>query len=334
MVFNPKNNEYHLKPNLLITDEHLKIYGSSQYLNSLDWELIFSYTRHMQGQGVFDPNFYIEFRPFYPASTFAGLQDRLTQAGFSTPFQIADIGCGTAHSILSLLNSRIPANITGIDPDPSMLLTAEKLIQDSSHKNNIQLQVGSAESLNMIDACMDAVLIGSAFHWMNAQSSALEFYRVLKPRGLLRVFEYQFPKSISHPALNNWIKQQFNEKWKAPGQTPRGTFKQVTQVFRNNPHWKLTEENQPQMILALTPDQLTGLILSQSRVYHYESQLEDHEKLEFRSQLRLTISQIMKDFLQLEFDFKLTWVEFQKVSARASSADSTSNSILRSYSIE
>lgn len=282
----------------------------------------------MQGQGVFDPTFYFQYRPFYPPSTFEGLREHLTQAGFTPPYQLTDLGCGTGHSILSLLNLGIPARVIGVDPDPAMLDAAEKLIQYSAHKHCVTFMQGSAENLELLGESQDAILIGSAFHWMNPESSGLEFYRVLKPHGLLRIFEYQFPKAVDHPTLNAWIKQQFNEHWRAPGQIPRGTFKQITQGFRNHPSWKLGDEKQPRMMLSLNSEQLVGLILSQSRVFHFESTLNPQEKLEFRSRLTETISQFMQQSPHsesrqapsthpqphhLEFDFKLTWVEFQKI---------------------
>ena len=266
----------------------------------------------MEGQGIFVPEFYLQFRPFYPASTFFEFEQRLHEQNFSKPFQIADIGCGTGHSAYSLLKTGIDAQITGIDPDPAMLAAAKSLFLGSPFEKQTHWKTGTAEDLPLARASLDGLLVGSAFHWMNAQRASFEFHRVLKPQGLLRLFEYQFPKALSHPELNEWIRQQFNEKWRAPGQVPRGSFKQVTQIFRESSHWLLRGERRPEMILSLSEKQLTGLILSQSRVYHYERSLPEGQRVAFRMTLSQEIARAMSSHASLDFDFKLHWVEFQK----------------------
>ena len=275
----------------------------------------------MEGQGIFCPEFYLQFRPFYPASTFIGLDQSLRDQGFTPPFQVADLGCGTGHSTVSLLQAGLPVHVTGIDPDPAMVAAAQKLVQEFTDPAHTQWKIGSAENIPLAAESIDAIIVGSAFHWMNAQRSASEFDRVLKPQGILRLFEYQFPKALTHPSLNDWIKKQFNEKWRAPGQIPRGSFKKITEIFRGNSPWILRAEKQPQMILRLTPEQLIGLILSQSRVYHYEKTLAADEQRAFRLDLQNEILREMSRTPELEFDFKLHWVEFQK--SRKSSDDSS-----------
>jgi hypothetical protein len=138
-----------------------------------------------------------------------------------------------------------------------------------------------------------------------------EFFRILKPSGVVRIFEYQFPKSQILPELNEWIRRQFNLNWKADHQKPRGTFFQITDVFRTDARFTSLSEGKPPMILNLTSGDLAGLIFSQSRVLCYEEKLSNLEKVNFRKE----VSQVLHSYFQektVAFDFKLSWFEFGK----------------------
>jgi SAM-dependent methyltransferase len=260
----------------------------------------------------FDPQFYSLYRPFYPVETFAGLTDRLIRRGFAAPFTFADIGCGTGHSTISLIRSEIRAGasgrVIGIDPDPLMLDQARKL--SVREHCDVEWRVGQGEATGLEPASVDAILIGSAFHWMKAGEVKAEVCRVLKRGGILRIFEYQFPKAAGQPELNEWIRREFNLRWKAPAQKPRGSLKEMTSIFRDDPEFEFLGDAQPKMEMQLDAGQVTGLILSQSRVLHYEDTLKDQaEKEVFRSSVRSAIGNHLGDKSAI-FDFKLAWVEF------------------------
>lgn len=218
----------------------------------------------------FDPDFYRRYRPYYPAALYAPLGRR---------FDVADLGCGTGHSTASLLRSGHAVRATGVDPDAAMLAAARELCPEAD------FSVGSGEATGLRDHAFDAVTVGSAFHWMDPLKAREEIVRILKPRGLLLVYEYQFPKAQAHGDLNEWIRREFNLRWKAPGQKPRGDFTAVTGCFRTDTRFKLLEDRKVPMILQLGPKELTGLLLSQSRVLHYEAGMSDQERDEFQNWL-------------------------------------------------
>ncbi|MCM0606469.1 MAG: class I SAM-dependent methyltransferase [Xanthomonadaceae bacterium] len=248
----------------------------------------------------FDPEFYSLYRPLYPPETFAGLESDLLKRGFSPPYQIADIGCGTGHSTVSLLKTGIEARVIGVDPDQKMLDVA-----------GIESQLGSGEKTGLESQSIEAIIVGSAFHWMNPEKTKTEFLRILKPRGVVRIFEYQFPKAPALPELNEWIRCEFNLRWKAPDQKPRGSLKELTRVFRDDTRFEWIGEGQPEMKIKLNSEQLTGLILSQSRVLHYEDTLSAEERESFRKSLRIEIQKHLHDRSEI-FDFKLSWVNFSR----------------------
>ena len=251
----------------------------------------------------FNPLFYGEFRPFYPPEVFAGIKEGLFKRGFREPFQIADLGCGTGHSAVSLLKASIQADVIGIDPDPAMLNEAQGLA-DRLEWRNLKLQLGSGEETHLPDCALDAVLMGSSFHWMHPEKTRDEVLRILKPSGLIWIFEYQFPKASELPELNEWIRRQFNLRWKAPGQVPRGNFTEVTQVFRNDSRLQIIADRPIPMEQPLTVDELAGMIFSQSRVLHYEDTLAESNKISFREQTRRELSERMSQGSAV-FQFRL-----------------------------
>lgn len=249
----------------------------------------------------FDADFYRRFRPYYPAEVFAELGRELkarVPVAASRRFDVADIGCGTGHSSESLLASGIPASVWGVDPDPMMLAQAEMICPRGV------FTVGSGEATGLPDASFDAVTIASAFHWMEPLATRDEVLRVLRPQGLLLVYEYQFPKAQARPQLNEWIRREFNLRWKAPGQKPRGAFDEVTGCFRTDGRLGHVSDRRIPMIQPLDAAALVGLILSQSRVLHFENTLSSGERDEFRAQLGVKVSELLGNEGDL-FDFSL-----------------------------
>ena len=259
-----------------------------------------------------NPEFYSQYRPYYPAETFEGFQESLLDQGAAKPFAVADIGCGTGHSAVSLLRAGVLAQIIGIDPDPEMIARAKVMVENTDQR--LSFRLGSGEETGLDSQSLDGITVGSALHWMDPARTGNEFKRILRPKGVVRIFEYQFPKAVSHPVLNEWIRRQFNLHWKAPHQEPRGNFKELTAVFRTDPEFRLKGEMRPQMVLPLTAAELTGLILSQSRVLHFEDGLTAGEKQSFRGAVLEKLTFEMKAGVRHDFDFKLAWVEFLKIS--------------------
>jgi ubiquinone/menaquinone biosynthesis C-methylase UbiE len=251
---------------------------------------------------------YRQFRPFYPAETFRGLKEELLKNGFIEPFTISDIGCGTGHSAISLLRTGMAAHVIGIDPDPRMLEQARVWVHSEKIKT-IDFQIGQGERTGLESRSVDAVLVGSAFHWMNPEQARNEFARILKPNGIIRIFEYQFPKAQHRPELNEWIRRQFNLRWKAIAQKPRGTLTQMTEGFRKDIRFRSLSSGRPPMIQELSASELSGLLFSQSRVLCFEETLSISEKSNFRQEVEETV-QMWMGSQSATFDFKLGWHDF------------------------
>jgi SAM-dependent methyltransferase len=270
----------------------------------------------------FAAEFYRLYRPSYPVELFSPLNGYLRAGGFASPFEVADVGCGTGLAALSLVRSGVPVSrLYGVDPDSMMLAQAREL-PGLAERGEIEFHAGAGEKTGLGDGCVDALIVGSAFHWMDAESASREFLRVLRPRGVLLVFEYQFPKCAELPGLNEWIRREFNLRWKAPDQKPRGDFKSVTRVFRDCPTlggdatrvWvPLPGPERVPMKHRLEATELQGLILSQSRVLHYENTLTASELAAFRARLLEELqARYPREGGAPQFDFSLTSAWFQK----------------------
>lgn len=171
---------------------------------------------------------------------------------------------------------------------------------------SIEWSVGSAEAIPAADHSFDVLLIGSAFHWFHPEKSLSEITRVSKPGAHALLFEYQFPKALKNPALNEWAKRNFNQFWKAPRQTPRGSLKEISKAWRENPAWNFVSSAKPAMIHTLDPDAFFGHLSSQSRYLHYEAALPDSELTHYREETRKDLRSLYQGEKELAFDFYLS----------------------------
>jgi hypothetical protein len=183
-----------------------------------------------------------------------------------------------------------------------MLEAAKKLPQ--LVQASVSWRLGCGESTGLSGNSFAAVTVGSAFHWMRADETREEFLRLLRPRGLILVYEYQFPKCAAFPELNEWVRREFNLCWKAPGQKPRGNFEAVTRCFREDGRLMHLSDRKVPMLLPLGSEDLSGLIFSQSRVLHYENGMAPSEREAFHASVRKQVGTLMKG-RSGDFDFSL-----------------------------
>lgn len=97
---------------------------------------------------------------------------------------LLDAGCGQGKSFGLLQRAFMPARIIGLDADPHSLecsgAEAERLGLD------VQLIASDCAAIRLPDASVDIVFCHQTFHHLVEQEQALaEFWRVLKPGGLL-----------------------------------------------------------------------------------------------------------------------------------------------------
>jgi len=106
------------------------------------------------------------------------------------PDTVIDIGCGTGLS--TILWNDIANNIIGIEPNDDMRITAENSFSNS----NIVFRKGVSNDTNLPSDYAEIITVSQAFHWMDIDSTLAEFYRVLKPGGVLAIYDFVMPPVI------------------------------------------------------------------------------------------------------------------------------------------
>lgn len=113
---------------------------------------------------------YARARPSYPPEAV----EWMLPAG---SIDVADVGAGTGK--LSAVIAATGRQVVAIDPDAGML---DKL---RAEHPDIQVEVGSAEALPLLDDSVDVVTFGQAWHWVDPPRASAEAARVLEPGGTL-----------------------------------------------------------------------------------------------------------------------------------------------------
>jgi len=109
-------------------------------------------------------------------------KDRLSVIGFEKKEKILDAGCGFGQwtGALSELNEKIYA----IDLESNRIKITKK-ISKLNNRNNIFFHVGSIENLPFAENTFDGIISYSVIYWTDFKNSLKEFYRVLKPNGVV-----------------------------------------------------------------------------------------------------------------------------------------------------
>ncbi|HEX4692394.1 MAG TPA: class I SAM-dependent methyltransferase [Solirubrobacteraceae bacterium] len=101
---------------------------------------------------------------------------------------VADVGAGTG-ALTRLLAGRV-AHVTAVEPDERMRRVLAERVPAAT------VRAGTGEALGLEDASQDAVLVSSAWHWVDARRAVPEAARVLRPGGRLGVLWTSIDREI------------------------------------------------------------------------------------------------------------------------------------------
>ena len=104
----------------------------------------------------------------------ADVVDRVLPAGADA---VLDLGAGTGAVTRQLVGRA--KRVYAVDPDPRM---TEVLARSCPE---VEVHEGTAEHIPLPDACVDAVVVASAWHWVDPGTAIPEIARVLRPSGSL-----------------------------------------------------------------------------------------------------------------------------------------------------
>lgn len=109
-----------------------------------------------------------------------------------------DVGCGQGKSFKFLKKTFNPATLIGIDADAEVLEKARA--QARLDAVDVDLMLGNGDAIDLPDQSVDLVFCHQTFHHLVEQEKAIaEFYRVLKPGGLLLFAE------STRAYIHSWI---------------------------------------------------------------------------------------------------------------------------------
>jgi SAM-dependent methyltransferase len=115
---------------------------------------------------------YAAHRPGYPAEAV----DWALAPVAGGPLRLLDLAAGTGKLTEGLITR---GTVTAVEPDPAMLAELRARFP------GVDALDGSAEAIPAPDGSFDAVLVGQAWHWFDADRAYAEVARVLRPGGVL-----------------------------------------------------------------------------------------------------------------------------------------------------
>ncbi|HUP02198.1 MAG TPA: class I SAM-dependent methyltransferase [Gemmatimonadota bacterium] len=131
----------------------------------------------------------------------------------SLPFERAlDVGCGTGGSTTVL--EGLASKIIGVDPSLPMLLCGVT-------RGQFACVTGRGENLPFADETFDLLTVSSAFHWFDRKVFLAEAGRVLRPAGILVVYDNYFSgNALETDDLVRWVFDVYRPKYPAPPRAP------------------------------------------------------------------------------------------------------------------
>ena len=103
-----------------------------------------------------------------------------------------EIGCGTGAVSKTIVNS-LGIKVIGIDPSPVFIARAQQI---SKNFNGLSFMQGDGKNLEFSDNSYDIIIFHTSLcHIPEPQKALCEAYRVLRPGGLLSVFDGDYASS-------------------------------------------------------------------------------------------------------------------------------------------
>ena len=115
---------------------------------------------------------YERSRPSYPPDAVALLAREL---GIGAGRTVLDLAAGTGK--LTRLLAELGPQLIAVEPSEAMRAEFARVLPD------VAVHEGTAETIPLTDASVDAAVVAQAFHWFDAPRALEEIARVLRPQG-------------------------------------------------------------------------------------------------------------------------------------------------------
>jgi SAM-dependent methyltransferase len=120
---------------------------------------------------------YERARPGWPPDAVAAVLERFGSGN------VIDLAAGTGK--LTRILAEQAGTVIAVEPVEGMRRVLREQLP------HVRSMAGTAEALQLPDASIDAVLVGEAFHWFDAERACAEIARVLRPGGGLAVLYHE-----------------------------------------------------------------------------------------------------------------------------------------------
>ncbi|UQU67320.1 class I SAM-dependent methyltransferase [Couchioplanes caeruleus] len=139
-----------------------------------------------------DPDRYDRARPRYPDVVL----DRIVAAAPGR--HLLDVGCGTGIEARQLRGAG--CTVLGVEPDERMAAFARR--------TGLEVEVAPFEDWNAAGRTFDAVVAGTAWHWIDPVAGAVKAAAVLRPGGLLAPVWHIFapPADVAEAAAEAYLR--------------------------------------------------------------------------------------------------------------------------------
>ena len=162
--------------------------------------------------------------------------------------RVLDLGAGTGKLTVALVARG--SDVVALDPSPNMLAVLRAKLP------GVDARVATAEATGLPDAHVDAIVVGSAFHWFARPDAEQEMARVLRPGGVVALMW-----NLRDPA--SATVQAFHQAQAHARETMPGEHSDVTLDRR---WFGPTQHRQFPHFQTLRPGQLVELVASRSYV--------------------------------------------------------------------
>lgn len=227
---------------------------------------------------------YERVRPDYLQESLNRAQEALE---LDTSAEVLDLAAGTGRLTHELVGRF--ARVVAVEPDAAM----RGLIQTG------EVLAGTAESIPLDDASVDAVFVGEAFHWFDAERAVPEIARVLRPRGGLARLSNQWWET--DPPLPERALELLRGPYVASGRA--ATVETWREAFASSAFEPLRDET---FASELTVDGETLLSLYQTT--SSIAALADYERAALVTQLR----PLLAESYVLPVRVELTWTRLDR----------------------
>jgi SAM-dependent methyltransferase len=130
-----------------------------------------------------------------PAPPPALLDLLVRAAGVERPRLVVDLGSGTGLSTRAWASRA--DEVVGVEPQDAMRLRAEA----ATDAPNVRYVRGWSFETGLADGSADIVTCSQSFHWMDPVPTLAESARILRPGGVLAVYDYELPPFV-HPEVD------------------------------------------------------------------------------------------------------------------------------------